>query len=74
MYQLLYAVAFCAVFVFWLVVPRRRAVPPPPYPPGGDDDGGEPHDSGLPNLDLPPGISLPINDWEPEYNRRRVPH
>jgi len=72
MYHLLYAVAFCAFFVFLLVVPRRRAVPPPPSPPDGDDDGGEPHDPGLPDLDLPPGISPPINDWEPEYNRRRV--
>ena len=50
---------------------RRRAVPPPP-PHDGDDDGGEPHDPGLPDLDLPPGISRPINDWEPDYNRRRV--
>jgi hypothetical protein len=72
MYQLLYAVAFCAFFVFMLVMPRRHATPPPPYPPDGDDEGGEPHDPGLPDLDLPPGISRPINDWEPEYNRRRV--
>jgi hypothetical protein len=71
MYQLLYAVAFCAFFVFLLVLPRRRHAPPPP-PAGGDDEGGEPHDTGLPDLDLPPGISPPINDWEPDYNRRRI--
>jgi hypothetical protein len=71
MYQLLYAVAFCAFFVFLLVLPRRRHAPPPP-PSGGDDEGGEPHDTGLPDLDLPPGISPPINDWEPDYNRRRI--
>ncbi|AMJ66980.1 MULTISPECIES: hypothetical protein [Hymenobacter] len=71
MYQLLYAVVLCAVLLFVLVVPRRRVGPPPP-PPDGDDDGGEPHDPGLPDLDLPPGISRPINDWEPDYNRPRV--
>ena len=71
MYHLLYAVLFCAFFVFLLVVPRRIG-PPPPYPPDGDDDGSEPKDPGLPDLDLPPGISLPINDWEPDYNRPRV--
>ncbi|WP_094123214.1 hypothetical protein [Hymenobacter coccineus] len=56
-------------------VRARGAAPPrgaPPPPPDGDDDGGEPHDPGLPDLDLPPGISRPINDWEPDYNRPRV--
>ncbi len=71
MYQLIYAVALCAVLLFVLTVPRRRVGPPPP-PPDSDDDGGEPHDPGLPDLDLPPGISRPINDWEPDYNRPRV--
>jgi hypothetical protein len=74
MHQLLCAVFLLAVFVFFLVVPKRRAVPPPPPPSGGDDGGGEPSDPGLPDLDLPPGISRPISDWEPEYNRRRVLH
>ena len=72
MFSLVYALAFCAFFVFVLVLPRRRQVLPPPPPPTGDDDGGEPHDPGLPDLDLPPGISRPINDWEPDYNNRRV--
>ena len=71
MHHLLYAVLFCAFFLFLLVVPRRIG-PPPPYPSDGDDDGSEPNDSGLPDLDLPPGISRPINDWEPDYNRPRV--
>ena len=26
----------------------------------------------LPDLDLPPGISLPINDYEPHYDLRRI--
>ncbi|OGX81791.1 hypothetical protein BEN48_06080 [Hymenobacter glacialis] len=73
MFSLVYAVVFCAFFIFMLVLPRRRrrALPPPP-PHDGDDDGGEPHDPGLPDLDLPPGISRPINDWEPDYNKPRV--
>ena len=71
MFSLIYAVAFCAFFLFVLVLPRRRRVLPPP-PPSDGDDGGEPRDPGLPDLDLPPGISRPINDWEPEYNKRRV--
>ena len=53
---------------------RHRWPTPPPPPSGGDDGGGEPSDPGLPDLDLPPGISRPISDWEPEYNRRRVLH
>lgn len=73
MFSLIYAVAFCAFFLFVLVLPRRRrGVVPPPPPHDGDDDGGEPHDPGLPDLDLPPGISRPTSDWEPDYNRRRI--
>jgi hypothetical protein len=73
MHQLLCAVFLLAVFTFFLVLPKRRRVPPPPPPSaGGDDGGGEPHDPGLPDIDLPPGISRPINDWEPDYNRRPV--
>ena len=72
MFSLVYAVAFCALFLFVMALPHRRRVVPPPPPSDGDDDGGEPHDPGLPDLDLPPGISRPINDWEPEYNKRQV--
>ena len=63
-----------AVFTLFMVVPKRRRTLPPPPPSSGDDDGGgEPHEPGLPDLDLPPGISRPINDWEPDYNRPRRP-
>ena len=71
MFSLIYAAAFCAFFLFVLVLPRRRRVLPPPPPPDGDDS-GEPRDPGVPDLDLPPGISRPINDWEPDYNRPKV--
>ena len=64
---LLVALVFLGVL---LVLPRRRMRQPPA--PGNDDDGGEPLDDGLPDFDLPPGISRPINDWEPDYNRPRV--
>ncbi|MDX5395566.1 MAG: hypothetical protein LPK21_05155 [Hymenobacteraceae bacterium] len=42
-------------------------------PPSGDndDDGGEPLGDDLPDLDLPPGITLPINDFEPDYNIKK---
>ena len=53
-----------------LVLPRRRMRQPPT--PDNDDEGGEPLGDGLPDFDLPPGISRPINDWEPDYNRRPV--
>ena len=72
MLSLIYAIAFCAFFLFMTVLPRRRGAVPPPPPTDGDDDGGEPRDPGLPDLDLPPGISRPINDWEPEYNKHRI--
>ena len=71
MLSLIYAIAFCAFFLFMMVLPRQRRTVPPP-PPTDGDDGGEPRDPGLPDLDLPPGISRPINDWEPDYNRRRI--
>ena len=73
MFSLVSAAALCAFLLFVLALPRRqRRVLPPPPPTDGDDEGGEPHDPGLPDLDLPPGISRPINDWEPDYNRRKV--
>lgn len=72
MHQLLCALLMLAIFTFFLVVPKRRSLPPPPPSSDGDDGGGEPYDPGLPDLDLPPGISPPINDWEPEYNRPRI--
>ena len=73
MYMLLYTLLFLAAFTLIWVVPRRRPGPRPTPPDDDNDGGGEPRDSGLPDLDLPPGITLPINDWEPDYNRPRVP-
>ena len=72
MHQLLFALVMLAVFTLFMVVPKRRTLPPPPPSSGDDEGGGEPH-PGLPDLDLPPGISRPINDWEPDYNRPRRP-
>ncbi|MBT9391888.1 hypothetical protein KLP40_01825 [Hymenobacter sp. NST-14] len=62
-------VAFLFAGLLW-VLPRHRSRQPPA--PDNDDEGGEPLDDGLPDFDLPPGISRPINDWEPDYNRRPV--
>ena len=63
MHQLLFAMVMLAVFTLFMVIPRRRSVPPTPPPSGDDDGGGEPHEPGLPDLYLRPGISRPINDW-----------
>ncbi|MFC7667123.1 hypothetical protein ACFQT0_06585 [Hymenobacter humi] len=65
MFSLVYAVAFCAFFLFMLVLPRRRRAVPPPPPSDGDDDGGEPHDPGLPDLDLPPASPAPSTTGSP---------
>ncbi|UYZ63009.1 hypothetical protein [Hymenobacter weizhouensis] len=70
MTSLVYLLVVLALVTLLLVLPRRRFRHPPA--PDNDDDGGEPLDDGLPDLDLPPGISRPINDWEPDYNRPRV--
>ncbi|GAB2769890.1 hypothetical protein HNQ93_000402 [Hymenobacter luteus] len=69
--SLLYLLVVLVFTGLVLVLPRRRFRQPPT--PDSDDDGGEPLDDGLPDFDLPPGISRPINDWEPDYNRPRVP-
>ncbi|MBC6990767.1 MULTISPECIES: hypothetical protein [Hymenobacter] len=68
MISLVYTLVVLAILAYFMVIPRRR-FQRPPYP-DNDDDGGEPLDDGLPDLDLPPGITRPINDWEPDYNRR----
>ncbi len=69
--SLLYMLVALIFAAFVLLMPGRRLRQPPA--PGNDDDGGgEPLDDGLPDFDLPPGISRPINDWEPDYNRRPV--
>ena len=56
-----------AILLYFMLVPRRSYRKPPQ----SDDEGGEPEKDGLPDLDLPPGITRPLNDWEPDYSRRR---
>jgi len=56
------------IVAYFMVMPKRRYKNPPSE--GNDDDGGEPIDHDLPDLDLPPGISLPTNDFEPDYNKK----
>ncbi|MEJ7661530.1 MAG: hypothetical protein WKG07_19050 [Hymenobacter sp.] len=74
MHQLLFALVMLAAFTLFMVVPTPpRTLPPPPPAVGRRRGGGEPHEPGLPDLDLPPGISRPISDWEPDYNRPRRP-
>lgn len=70
MISLIYSLVVLSILAYFMVVPRPTARRPPAT--DSDDDGGEPLDDGLPDLDLPPGISRPINDWEPDYNRRPV--
>jgi len=36
-----------------------------------DEEGGISAYYDEPDIPLPPGIGRPINDWEPEYNRRK---
>jgi hypothetical protein len=69
MISLFYTLAVLTILACFVLFPKKPFRKPPFN--GGDDDGGEPIDNGLPDLDLPPGITLPINDWEPEYNRRK---
>ncbi len=66
---IIYSLAMFAIIAFLALAPRKKITVPPSD--DSDDDGGEPLNDGLPDLDLPPGICLPINDWEPDYNRSR---
>jgi hypothetical protein len=68
MISLIYTFAVLMIVAYFMVMPKRRYKNPPSE--GNDDDGGEPVDHDLPDLDLPPGISLPINDFEPDYNKK----
>ncbi|WP_242693112.1 hypothetical protein [Sabulibacter ruber] len=68
--MIVYSLAMFALIAFLALAPRKRLSVPPQD--DNDDDGGEPLNDGLPDLDLPPGICLPINDWEPDYNQPRV--
>jgi hypothetical protein len=69
MISLIYSFVVLAMLAYFAVIPRRRFQQPPSG--DNDDDGGEPLEDDLPDLDLPPGISLPINDFEPDYNSRK---
>lgn len=68
MISLFYSLVVLAMLAYFAVIPRKRFQRPSSG--DNDDDGGEPLQDDLPDLDLPPGISLPINDFEPDYNRR----
>ena len=70
MISLFYSFAVLMILAYFIVMPKKRLNNPPSSSEGNDDDGGEPVGYDLPDLDLPPGISLPINDFEPTYNRK----
>ena len=65
--SLLYTFAVLTILAYFIVMPRRKYNRPSSE--GSDDDGGEPIGLDLPDLDLPPGISLPVSDFEPDYNK-----
>jgi hypothetical protein len=67
MISLFYSFVVLAMLAYFAVLPRKRFNRPPSG--DSDDDGGEPLEDDLPDLDLPPGISLPVNDFEPDYNK-----
>ena len=70
MISILYTIALLTILAYYAFAPRKRFNRPPST--DNDDDGGEPLGDDLPDLDLPPGISLPINDYEPKYDIRRI--
>lgn len=71
MLSLLYSAFVLLALTYFLVIPKHRPLPPPT--PDNRDDGGEPLDDDLPDLDLPPGISRPISNFEPDYHQPRRP-
>jgi hypothetical protein len=68
MLSLLYSALVVALLGYFLVLPGQRSLPPTT---DNSDDGGEPLGDDLPDLDLPPGITRPISDFEPDYHRPR---
>lgn len=70
MISILYTMALLTILAYYAFAPRKRFNHPPST--DSDDDGGEPLGDDLPDLDLPPGISLPINDFEPRYDIRNI--
>ncbi len=71
MLSLLYSALVVALLGYFLVLPRQHSLPPPAT--DNSDEGGEPLGDDLPDLDLPPGITRPISDFEPDYHRPRQP-
>jgi hypothetical protein len=70
MISLLYTLALLTILAYYAFAPRKKFRGSSST--DNDDDGGEPLGDDLPDLDLPPGISLPINDYEPKYDLRRI--
>ncbi|MFD2516219.1 hypothetical protein ACFSRY_20275 [Pontibacter locisalis] len=70
MISILYTMALLTILAYYAFAPRKKFNRPPST--DSDDDGGEPLGDDLPDLDLPPGISLPINDFEPKYDFRNI--
>ncbi|WP_439881410.1 hypothetical protein ACSX1A_20050 [Pontibacter sp. MBLB2868] len=70
MISILYTMALLTILAYYAFAPRKNFNRPPST--DSDDDGGEPLGDDLPDLDLPPGISLPINDFEPKYDFRNI--
>ncbi|MDX5421621.1 MAG: hypothetical protein LPK07_02760 [Hymenobacteraceae bacterium] len=58
------------ILAYYAFSPRTKYKGPPST--DSDDDGGEPLGDDLPDLDLPPGVSLPLNDFEPVYDLKKV--
>lgn len=71
MLSLFYSALVLAFLMYFLLLPARMPIQPPAS--DNSDDGGEPLGDDLPDLDLPPGITLPINDYEPDYRQPRQP-
>lgn len=70
MLSLIYSAIVLVIFAYFVLLPPFTPQPPQP---DNSDDGGEPVIDDLPDLDLPPGITLPTSDWEPDYSRPRRP-
>ena len=71
MVSILYSLFVLALVACFAFMPKKHFFRPPSK--GNDDDGGEPLQDDVPDLDLPPGITLPINDFEPDYNKPKTP-
>ncbi len=70
MISILYTLILISILGYYAFAPHKDFRKPPFT--DSDDEGGEPLGDDLPDLDLPPGISLPINDYEPDYDIRKI--